>query len=114
MKVDAIKLDTRVTEDSRETLIDNEMIDEVVVSTYWDAHGKSIPWEGDDGKKSRSFKHVKVLLERVTKTYHFKHTGDSSFDMLEVFINGEKFNGDITSCKGNKKRLAIKACVGAG
>lgn len=114
MEVKTIKLGTNVTEDSRETLINNEMIDEVVVSTYWDAHGKSIPWEGDDGKKSRSYKHVKVLLERVTKTYHFKHSGDSSFDMLEVSINGEKFNGDITSCKGNKKRLMIKACVGAG
>ena len=114
MKAKTIKLETKVTEDARETLINNEMFDEVVVSTYWDAHGKSIPWEGDDGKKSRSFKHVKVLLERVTKTYHFKHSGDSSFDMLEVSINGEKFNGDITSCKGNKRRLAIKACVGAG
>ena len=114
MEVKTIKLDARVTEDSRETLIDNEMIDEVVISTYWNAHGKSIPWEGDDGKKSRSFKHVKVLLERVTKTYHFKHSSDSSFDMLEVSINGEKFTGEVTSCKGNKKRLVIKACVGAG
>lgn len=114
MKVDTIKLGTSVTEDSRETIIDNEMIDEVVVSTYWDAHGKSIPWEGDDGKKSRSYKNVKVLLERVTKTYHFNHSGDSSYDVLEVSINGEKFNGDITSCKGNKQRLMIKACVGAG
>ena len=114
MEVKTIKLDARVTEDSRETLIDNEMIDQVVISTYWDAHGKSIPWEGDDGKKSRSFKHVKVLLERVTKTYHFKHSSDSSFDMLEVSINGEKFAGEVTSCKGNKKRLVIKACVGAG
>ena len=114
MEVKTIKLDTRVTEDSRETLIDNEMINEVVISTYWNAHGKSIPWEGDDGKKSRSFKNVKVLLERVTKTYHFKHSSDSSFDMLEVSINGEKFTGEVTSCKGNKKRLVIKACVGAG
>ena len=114
MEVKTIKLDARVTEDTRETLIDNEMIDEVVISTYWNAHGKSIPWEGDDGKKSRSFKNVKVLLERVTKTYHFKHSSDSSFDMLEVSINGEKFAGEVTSCKGNKKRLVIKACVGAG
>ena len=114
MEVKTLKLDTRVTEDSRETLIDNEMINEVVISTYWNAHGKSIPWEGDDGKKSRSFKNVKVLLESVTKTYHFKHSSDSSFDMLEVSINGEKFAGEVTSCKGNKKRLVIKACVGAG
>ena len=114
MEVGTIKLGTSVTEDSRETIIDNEMIDEVVVSTYWDAHGKSIPWEGDDGKKSRSYKNVKVLLERVTKTYHFKHSGDSSYDVLEVSINGEKFSGEVTSGKGNKKRLVIKACVGAG
>lgn len=114
MEAKTINLGARVTEDSRETLIDNEMFDEVVISTYWNAHGKSIPWEGDDGKKSRSFKNVKVLLERVTKTYHFKHSGDSSFDMLEASINGEKITGEVTSCKGNKKRLAIKACVGAG
>lgn len=114
MEIETIELDMNVTEDSRETVINNEKFDEVVVSTYWDSHGRSIPWEGDDGKKTRSFKNANVTLERITRTYHFKYSGDSTFTEMEVSINGKKFNGEITSCRGNKQRLTIKACVGAG
>lgn len=102
------------TEKSRKTIIDNEVFKKVVVKNFWDAHGKEIPWEDDTGKTSHTFTNAKVLLEKVTRVYHFEYTGDSEFETYELTVNDKKYTGDIVSCKGNVDRLVIKACIGAG
>lgn len=105
MEVETINVEEEVKEVSRETLVDSNF-NEVVIKNIWDSHGHHVPWEDDDGKKTRTFKNAKVKLEKVVRSF-----GTTN----ELTINDKKYNAlDIYSAIGMGSKLYITACLGQG
>ena len=103
----------KVTEISRE-LVQIGYTKRVDVKSYWDAHGKAIPWEKDQIFKYPELKGYK--LYRVQKKMESEYIQPYEFEELELFIEGERLRdiGQITCFQALKTKLKLDCCVGAG
>lgn len=103
----------KVTEISRE-LVQIGYTKRVDVKSYWDAHGKAIPWDGDKVFKYPDLKEYK--LYRVKKKLESEYVQPYEFEELELFIEGERLGdiGQITCFQSLKTKLKLDCCVGAG
>lgn len=103
-----------VKEVSRKTLFDSTF-NEVVIKNIWDSHGHYVPWEDNEGKKTRTFKNAKVKLEQVVRSYSFFGGEPVEFTTNELTVNGKEYNAiDIYSAKGSTVKLNVTACLGQG
>ena len=103
----------KLTEISRE-LVQIGYTKRVDVKSYWDAHGKAIPWDGDKMFKYPEPKEYK--LYRVQKKLESEYIQPYEFEELELFIEGERLRdiGQITCFEALKTKLKLDCCVGAG
>lgn len=103
----------KVTEISRE-LVQIGYTKRVDVKSYWDAHGRAIPWEKDQIFKYPEFK--KYELYRVQKKIESEYIRPYEFEELELFVEGNCLGdiGQITCFQALKTKLKLDCCVGAG
>lgn len=102
--------DFKITELGRKTLYEG-LRQKVQLKYYWNSHGKLIPWENDNGKKSESFKMTKVKIEEVQKQLY-----DYTFTEWQVSLNGQKVNS-LGCCQygtTSNGTLVLKMILGEG
>ena len=81
---------------------------------YWDSHGRLIPWENNQGKKSETIKGAKVKVEEVVKAIG---SNDITYEEWQVFVNDKKVDAlDCNGYRGDPKAQCIifKMIVGQG
>lgn len=103
----------KVTEISRE-LEREGYTKRIDIKSYWDSHGRAIPWGGDKAFKYPERK--KFELYRVQKKLESEYIQPYEFEELELFIEGERFGdiGQITCFQELKTKIKLDCCVGAG
>ena len=103
----------KVTEISRE-LVREGYTKRIDVKSYWDAHGKAIPWGDDKIIKYPEFK--KFELYRVKRLWESDYIEPTEFEFLHLYIDGEKLEdiGEIACMEILKTKLKLDCCVGAG
>lgn len=103
----------KITTLSRE-LVKEGYTKRVDIKSYWDSHGKAIPWGEDTVLKYSELK--KFELYRVQKRVTSRYMRPYEFSELELFIEGERLAdiGQITDFKELKTKVKLDCCVGAG
>jgi hypothetical protein len=103
----------KTTEISRE-LVREGYTKRVDVKSYWDSHGKAIPWKDDKVFKYPEPK--KFELYRVKRLWEFETLEPREFEFLYLYIDGEQLTdiGEITCVETLKTKLKLDCCVGAG
>lgn len=90
----------------------------ISASFYWDAHGRKIPWEGPNGKKSMRLKGKNIEMRRVYKVEKWEYLPKPiETEMWHLYVDGKKVDmGEITSYNISSDRTAVKlkSCMGAG
>lgn len=114
--VETHTFDVETEEISKVVKIDNKVFPKVKLNFYWDSHGKLIPWENDDNKKSVMFNNAKVLLEEVTTRWFFSKDNYTDWSEWRVTINDERIKAIdcyeyYTTSTGT---LVFKMIVGQG
>lgn len=84
------------------------------VKSYWDSHGKAIPWDGDKIFKFSAPKEYQ--LYRVQKRLESEFMSPLEFTELELFLDGTRLGdiGQITCFEALKTKVKLDCCVGAG
>ena len=103
----------QITELSRE-LERSGYAKRVDTKSYWDSHGKAIPWDGDKVFKYPEPK--KFELYRVQKRLESEYIQPYEFEELELFLDGKRLGdiGQITCFQELKTKIKLDCCVGAG
>lgn len=103
----------RITEVSRE-LVREGYTKRIDIKSYWDSHGKAIPWKDDQIIKYTE--PVKFELYRVVNLWESEYLDPREFEFFHLYINGEKLSdiGEITCMETLKTKLKLDCCVGAG
>ena len=117
MEIKTLSFDFKFVKTAERDVVKPVKVESVTVRTIWDSHGSHVPWEGEDGKKSRTYKDATIKVVRTSGYYDFGNPGDKDrvYDTDTLYINGEKFDAlDIYSVKGNTSKVNITACVGQG
>lgn len=87
-------------------------------SFYWDAHGRKIPWEGPNGKRSMTLKGKNIEMRKVYTLEKWEYIPKPvEMEMWDLYIDGKKVDlGEITSYNISSDRTAVKleSCMGAG
>ena len=103
----------QITEISRE-LVQEGYTKRIDIKSYWDSHGKAIPWEADKIIKYPEQK--KFELYRVVNLWESEYIQPTEFEFLFLYIDGEKLEdvGQITCMETLKTKIKLDCCVGAG
>lgn len=108
------KMDIETVEESEEVIYANSDID-VVIDYVWDSHGRLEECPGPDGehREERHADSIKIIeVKRKLKIGDLPNTIDQT--VWKCYINGEKVNCLDIAEYNKRKRLFIKAIVGAG
>lgn len=108
-KDEAIPLNLNIEKVSEEVLFEDNF-EKVIVKTFWDSHGRMIPWKSEHDKKQETFHNVKIKVIRT-----LRKVGQFEFEDDDLYINDERFPAlDIAGYRGSTAELEIKAVVGQG
>ncbi len=86
----------------------------VDIKSYWDSHGRAIPWGEDKILKFSAPK--KFELFRVKRLWITDFCDPQELEFLYLYLDGEKLEdiGQITCMTTLKTKLKLDCCVGAG
>ena len=105
---EVITFQREITNERFETIYASEKV-RVSGSFYWDSHGKLVPWEGSNGKKSFWKKDAKVTI-----TKHSYTEWGHDWENWTVEVNGKEINGSVYSFNYDETSLRLKIVVGWG
>lgn len=87
-------------------------------SFYWDVHGRKIPWEGPNGKRSMQIKGKNIEMRRIYQVEKWEYVPTNvEIEMWDLYVDGKKVDmGEITSCiiSQDKRVIKLKSCMGFG
>lgn len=106
-------INPKVTQLSRE-LVREGYTKRIDIKSYWDSHGRAIPWKEDQIIKYPEFK--KFELYRVINLWESDYHRPVELEFLHLYIDGERLTdiGEITCMETLKTKLKLDCCVGAG
>ena len=78
-------------------------VKKVILQEYYDLNGDII----NEGTKTWEYAEVKI------QKHSWKEFG-KKWSFIEVFVNGQEIESEITSIKGNENILRLRGCTGCG
>ena len=109
-----VNMDIETVEESEDVIYANSDMD-VVIDYFWDSHGRLEEFSGPNGehREERHADNVKIIeVKRKLKMGDLPNTIDQT--VWKCYINGEKVECLDIAEYTKRKRLFIKAIVGAG
>jgi hypothetical protein len=118
MPLEKITIRTSRKDESREILFEAKNVS-LKLDFYWNAHGKRINWN-KNVKVQKNYSKVDIKVERYVFTQVFESIEDTTFETLQLFVNGKLVEGDVVKWtwweddNGVPERYNIKLDCGWG